>query len=67
MPRRRVHTMLAQQRGGYGNNYDLERNGNLVAGERYELQDRSTRQLSLNEFPRRGMFSQMMVIIAVDQ
>ena len=31
------------------NNHDLERN-DLVAGERYELQDRSARQLSLNEF-----------------
>lgn len=34
------------------NNYDLERNNsNFVAGERYELQDRSTtQQLSLSEF-----------------
>ena len=40
----------SQQRDGYGNNYDLERNGNLVAGEHYELQDRSTRQLSFKDF-----------------
>jgi hypothetical protein len=40
----------SQQRDGYGNNYDVERNGNLAAGERYELQDRSTRGLTLNEF-----------------
>lgn len=38
------------QQDGYGN-YDLERNNNnLVAGEQYELQDRSSRQLGLNEF-----------------
>jgi hypothetical protein len=54
----------AQQRGGYGNNYDLEQNGNLVAGERYELQDRSTRQLSLNDFLEEVCFSPSIVIIA---
>lgn len=40
----------SQRRDGYGNNYDIERNGHLVSGEGYELQDRSTRQLNLNEF-----------------
>ena len=40
----------SQQRDGYGNNYDLERNGNLVTGDGYELQDRSTRQLSFKDF-----------------
>ena len=36
------------QQDGYRNN-DLERN-DIVAGERYELQDRSGQQLSLNEY-----------------
>lgn len=34
---------------GQYDNVDLESN-DIVAGERYELQDRSGRQLSLNEF-----------------
>jgi len=41
---------VTQRQDGYGNNYDLEGNGNLVAGERYELQERSVRQLDLNDF-----------------
>ena len=41
---------VSQRQDGYGNNYDLERNGNLVAGEQYELQERSVRQLGLNDF-----------------
>jgi myo-inositol-hexaphosphate 3-phosphohydrolase len=34
---------------GQYDNVDLERNDD-IAGERYELQDRSARQLTLNEF-----------------
>jgi hypothetical protein len=41
------------QQDGYGN-YDLERNEerneDLVAGEQYEMRDRSGRQLGLGEF-----------------
>ena len=38
----------APQQDGYGN-YDLERN-DFIAGEQYELQDRSPGQIGLNEY-----------------